>query len=211
MPRIPVRLPVLIARLRSHRRALDAALLLGAVLVLWGPGLAMTRGPRPSLELRGTAVSVAREPVRHCSPDRFARLEEVYKEDYLSLVVTITGYSSCPSQTDDSPLITAANTRVRPGVIALSQDLLREFRPGAPFAFHDRVEIPGLGQFLVEDTMHRRWRRRADIWFGSRAEAMRWGRRSHTIYRVADRDDSVAYLQPAPDAVAATFGDARFQ
>lgn len=211
MSGFPTRLQDLLRRLRSHRRTLDVALLVGAVLVLWGPGLSMTRGPRPTLELRSTPVSVAQEPALHCSPDRFARLEEVYKEDYLSLVVTITGYSSCPSQTDNTPGITATNTRARAGVIALSQDLLREFTPGAPFSFHDRVEIPGLGQFMVEDTMHRRWRRRADIWFGSRSEAMRWGRRSRTIYRVGKSDDSVAYLQPARDAVAATFGDTRFQ
>lgn len=210
MRRLRFRLPALGA-LRSHRRSLDLALLGGAVLVLWGPGLSLSRGSRPNLELHSTPVSVAQEPALHCSPDRFARLEEVYKEDYLSLEVTITGYSSCPSQTDDTPNITAVNTRAREGVIALSQDLLRQFTPGAPFSFHDRVEIQGLGTFMVEDTMHRRWRRRADIWFPSRGDAVRWGRRTRTLYRVGNRDDAVAYLQPAPDAVAASFGDARFQ
>lgn len=208
-------------RLRTSRRVVDLGLALGAVLVLWGPGLSMTGGPRPTLRLRSTPASVAEEPRGLCSPDhcssvqgapeRFASLEEVYRDEYQSLVVTVTGYSSSASQTDSSPFVTAVSTEARSGVIALSQDLLREFSPGAPFAFHDRVEIPGLGQFLVEDTMHRRWRRRADIWFPSRGEAMRWGRRAQTIYRVSGREAALAYMQPAAHEVAATFGDTRFQ
>lgn len=198
-------------RLRTSRRVVDLALVLGALLVLWGPGLSMTWGPRPTLQLVSTPASVAEEPLPLCSPDRFAGLEEVYRDEYQSLVVTVTGYSSCSSQTDSSPRVTAVSTEARSGVIALSQDLLREFTPGAPFAFHDRVEIPGLGQFLVEDTMHRRWRRRADLWFPTRGEAMRWGRRTQTIYRVGGHDAAIAYMQPAASEVAATFGDTRFQ
>jgi hypothetical protein len=61
--------------------------------------------------------------------------------------VTVTGYSSTSDQTDTTPFITASNTRVRTGVIALSRDLLREFTPGAPFGYGDRVEIEGVGVF----------------------------------------------------------------
>ena len=95
--------------------------------------------------------------------------------------VTVTAYSSTRDQTDSTPFVTASNTRVRPGIVALSRDLLREFTPGAPFSYGDRVEIEGVGTFLVEDTMHKRYEKRVDIWFASRAAARRWGRRDLTL------------------------------
>lgn len=91
--------------------------------------------------------------------------------------VTITGYSSSIGQTDSSPYVTASNTRVRTGIVALSRDLLREFTPGAPFGFGDLVEIEGAGVYQVEDTMALRHHKRADIWFSSAAAAARWGKR----------------------------------
>ena len=97
--------------------------------------------------------------------------------------VTVTGYSSEVRQTDSTPFITAANTRVRPGVLALSRDMLHRYTPGAPFCFGDSVVIDGLGVYVVEDTMHRRWLQRADIWFPSRAEAKRFGCRNLELRR----------------------------
>lgn len=99
--------------------------------------------------------------------------------------VTVTGYSSTPDQTDATPFLTASNTRTRRGVIALSRDLLREYTPGAPFAFGDLVELEGVGIFRVEDTMARRFRRRADIWFSSRTAAIRWGRRQLVASKIS--------------------------
>src|SRR5262249_51130961 len=101
-------------------------------------------------------------------------------------------------------------TEAREGVIALSQDLLREFTPGAPFGFHDRIEIPGLGVFEIEDTMHPRWAHRADVWFPSRDEAMSWGVRNRRIFRVGE-GPALALSLPARQEVAATFGSANFQ
>ena len=37
------------------------------------------------------------------------------------------------------------------------------------------VVLPGVGIFVVEDTMHPRWRLKADIWFPDRESAVRWG------------------------------------
>jgi len=98
--------------------------------------------------------------------------------------VTVTGYSSCIGETDDSPLVTASNTTVRRGIIALSRDLLREFTPGAPFGFGDLVELEGAGVFRVEDTMAQRHRRRVDIWFSSKAAATRWGKQYLVLARL---------------------------
>lgn len=102
--------------------------------------------------------------------------------------VTVTGYTSCPSQTDDTPFLTATLDPTRPGTLALSRDLLRTFTDGAPYDFGDRVLLPGMGIYVVEDTMHPRWRRRADIWFHDNETARQWGRRELYITRV-DADD----------------------
>ncbi|MFH1143921.1 MAG: hypothetical protein V1774_05195 [Candidatus Eisenbacteria bacterium] len=91
--------------------------------------------------------------------------------------VTVTGFSSSAHETDDTPFLTASMTTVKDGCLALSRDLLRTFTPGAPFDFGDHVLIPGVGVFLVQDTMHERWRERADIWFADSRAALHWGRR----------------------------------
>lgn len=98
--------------------------------------------------------------------------------------IVATGYTSSVRETDSTPFITASMTRVRPGCLALSRDLLRTFTPGAPFDFGDWAVIPGVGIFIVEDTMNARWHNRADIWFNSRRQAVRWGRRQVLIARV---------------------------
>jgi len=117
--------------------------------------------------------------------------------------ITVTGYSSTVDQTDDSPFTTAMNTTVRPGIIALSRDLLRPFTPGAPFRFGDIVELEGVGVFTVEDTMNPRYAKRADIWFGSREAAQRWGRRSIHLARLTPRAQASAYLAEAGGAAFA--------
>jgi len=112
------------------------------------------------------------EAVRALFPPRIPHIGQV-----ILVRVLATAYSSATEETDDSPELTAANTSVQRGIIALSRDLLREFTPGAPFGFGDHVEIPGVGRFVVEDTMSPRWVHRADIWCPSREEAMAWGAR----------------------------------
>lgn len=103
--------------------------------------------------------------------------------------VTVTGYSSTPEQTDSTPFITASNTRVRPGIVALSRDLLREFTPGAPFGFGDWIELRGVGRFRVEDTMSPRFTKRVDIWFASTETALRWGKQRRTLVRLLGTDE----------------------
>lgn len=100
--------------------------------------------------------------------------------------VIVTGYSSTPGQTDSTPFITAWNTTVQDGVIALSRDLLKRYTLGAPFAYGDIVEVEGLGVFTVEDTMNRRWTNRADIWFPTRAAAKRFGARELLLKNVEE-------------------------
>ncbi|MGD8396995.1 MAG: hypothetical protein PVF43_16115 [Candidatus Eiseniibacteriota bacterium] len=122
--------------------------------------------------------------------------------------VTCTAYSSTRDQTDSTPFLTASLQPVGPHVIALSRDLLRRYTPGAPFDFGDVVEVVGVGVFRVEDTMHRRWKRRADIWVSSRSEAREWGRRQVLIGKLREDDTRLGALEAAsepphaPDATA---------
>jgi 3D (Asp-Asp-Asp) domain-containing protein len=192
-------------------RKSDFLLVVVALLVLWGPGMTRSKGFAAAPDPVPASRSPAELLESPCFPDRFAQpapLAASY-EDYAMISVTVTGYSSSVEETDDSPGITATNTDVREGVLALSQDLLTEFTPGAPFSFHDRVEIPGLGRFFIEDTMHPRWMRRADVWFPSRDEALKWGLRSRRLYKLPG-NESRTFPLPGPREVAATFGSATF-
>ena len=98
------------------------------------------------------------------------------------LRVTATAYSSHRSQTDKTPFLAAWNNRIRPGmkIIAVSRDMLTRYglRNGS------KVKIGGLsGYYTVRDKMNKRYRKRIDIYMGmNRRKALRWGRRSVTLY-----------------------------
>ncbi|GAA4016550.1 hypothetical protein GCM10022631_31190 [Deinococcus rubellus] len=99
----------------------------------------------------------------------------------VSRVVRATAYSSDVGQTDSSPFITATGTRVRPGVIALSRDLLRVFPYGSRVTLRDSAGLLSGRTFIVEDTMNVRLSNTIDIWMGSRGQAIQWGARSVSI------------------------------
>lgn len=83
------------------------------------------------------------------------------------LTVMATAYSSTPDQTDDTPFVTARNTRVRDGVIAANF---------LPFGTEIRIpDIYGDKIFIVEDRMNRRYWHRVDIWFPERQMAKEFG------------------------------------
>lgn len=96
-----------------------------------------------------------------------------------SIIARATAYNSLASQTDSTPHITATGTRTRPGVIALSRDLLKVFPYGTrvhiqdltgKYNFKNRV-------FIVEDTMNKRKRNSVDIWMYSYRSAIQFGAR----------------------------------
>ncbi|MCX6764673.1 MAG: hypothetical protein NTU58_03160 [Candidatus Nealsonbacteria bacterium] len=82
--------------------------------------------------------------------------------------VVITGYSSTPEETDDTPFITAQGTWVRDGIVA--NNLL---------PFGTEIRIPELYDneiFVVEDRMNgRAGFYHVDIWFPSKEEAQKFG------------------------------------
>ena len=81
--------------------------------------------------------------------------------------VWVTAYSSTPEETDSTPFITARNTYVRDGIVAVN------FLP-----FGTKLQIPehfGDKVFTVEDRMHRRKTNFVDIWMPTKDEAKRFG------------------------------------
>ena len=114
----------------------------------------------------------------------------------LSFEVQVTGYSSTRDQCDGDPFITAANTRVRDGIVALSRDLLRRYTPDAPFDWGDRIHLAGIGDFIVEDSMNARFSRRVDIWFPDRRSAWRWGLQETTLVIPPEHDHFLGAASP---------------
>lgn len=93
-------------------------------------------------------------------------------------VLKSTAYNSLAAQTDSTPHITATGTRTRPGVVALSRDMLRLFPYGTRLRIQDlsgRHPYVNGRIFVVEDTMHARKRNQVDIWMPTRSQAMNWG------------------------------------
>lgn len=83
-----------------------------------------------------------------------------------TFTVGSSAYTSSPYQTDSTPCITAAGTRVRPGVVASN------FLP-----FGTILDIDGQ-YYIVEDRMSPRYNGQfVDIWFPSTSEALEFGRR----------------------------------
>ncbi len=79
----------------------------------------------------------------------------------------VTAYSSRISETDSTPFITAAGTKVRSGVVAANW-LPLGTKIKIPEVFGDKV-------FTVEDRMHKRNNNKLDVWFPNTEEALRFG------------------------------------
>lgn len=131
-------------------------------------------------------------PTRLTPISRLLRPPVALAREHRFQLIQVTAYTSELGETDDTPDVTATNTTPTPGTLALSRDLLRTFTPGAPFAFGDKVLIPGVGVFEVKDTMHPRWKRKADIWMQSVQDARAWGRRTVFVTRLSRDAATVA-------------------
>lgn len=94
-----------------------------------------------------------------------------------TLEVDATAYTSHAEQTNGQPMMTAWGDHLKPTTkaIAVSRDLLTEYG----LTYRTKVTIAGFsGEFLILDKMHKRWRKRIDIYMGmNRKTALQWGRR----------------------------------
>ncbi len=96
------------------------------------------------------------------------------------LRVTASAYTSCRRETDSTPYLAAWNNRLKPGIksIAVSRDLLKMGLENGSL-----ITIDGLkGKYKVLDKMHKRWKKKVDIYMGCNSKkARRWGKRKVTI------------------------------
>lgn len=86
--------------------------------------------------------------------------------------VTVTAYTPRAKETDSDPHLTATMRPIRPGIIAVSRDLLNN-----GWAFGSKVYIHQLGVFTIGDVMHPRWKKSIDIALFNLKEARNFGRR----------------------------------
>lgn len=113
------------------------------------------------------------------------------------LLVQASAYASSPYQTDATPCITAAGTRVRPGVVATN------FLPLGTL-----LDISGQ-EFIVEDRMNPRYAGYyLDVWFPSTSSALQFGRKQIAItikgYGDPGQDIRTAESEPEDKKAAAT-------
>lgn len=126
----------------------------------------------PSPVFGELATGVAREERSLLGEGRLTPLPE-HVGQKIKKIMEITGYSSSVDETDDTPHTTALGTKTRYGVVAANQ-----------LPFGARVKIPllfGLTQFVVEDRMNKRFADRLDIWFPSKAAALKFGKQTAEV------------------------------
>lgn len=101
---------------------------------------------------------------------------QIKMKDIDSLQLIVTAYTNSEDECDKDPNITAVLTKVRPGIVAVSSDLLAR-----GWTFGRRVYIEGVGIFTIEDRMNRRWTERMDIFLYSKNDARKFGKRKLTV------------------------------
>ncbi len=89
-----------------------------------------------------------------------------------SIQATITAYTDDPRENNGvgNAVGTAMGTKVRPGIVAVSRDLLK-----SGWKLGDKLFIEGLGVFAIEDTMHARWKKRIDVAVEGKRDAYKIG------------------------------------
>lgn len=118
----------------------------------------------------------------HDNEQDIARLEAALtdknNEDLLQRgmhVVKASAYSPRACETNGDPWETATQTRAKGGrTIAVSRDLAKKLQG-------KRVYIPGLGERVVEDVMHARYKNSIDVFFEKTSDAVEFGRQHLVI------------------------------
>ncbi|WP_343486317.1 hypothetical protein [Allomuricauda sp. d1] len=110
--------------------------------------------------------------------------------DWVALEVTATAYNSVPWQTDGKPTLAAWGDTLKPGMkaIAVSRDLIKR-----GLTHNTMVKIDTFPDtFYVKDKMHRKWRKKIDIYMGNNIDSARnWGRKKLMICYAVPKNDSI--------------------
>lgn len=84
-----------------------------------------------------------------------------------TMYIMVSAYNSEPGQTDDTPFITASNTRTRDGIVATNS---------LPFGTVVRFpDYSGDKEYVVEDRMNKRYYYQMDIWMEHKEDAINFG------------------------------------
>ena len=118
-----------------------------------------------------------------------------YIEPGTGLTVSSTAYAPSPYQTDATPCITAAGTRVRPGTVAAN------FLP-----FGTLLQI-GNDVYIVEDRMNPRYPNSIDIFFSSTSEALEFGSQELDIVIIGYGEPGQQLPREMPPAPEPAEGD----
>lgn len=107
--------------------------------------------------------------------------EKAFPVPLVELTVTASAYNSLHGQgAGNDHALAAWGDRLKPGMqaVAVSRDLI-----SMGLTHNAEVTIEGLpGVWQVKDKMHRRWKRKIDIYMGEDLQAAReWGRRKIKI------------------------------
>jgi 3D (Asp-Asp-Asp) domain-containing protein len=111
-------------------------------------------------------------------------VQKAFVQTLETVDAVITAYSPTEDQCDSDPLITASMTKVRIGIVALSRDLEKDYN----LKFGDIVYIYGLGPFKFQDRMHKRWKKKVDVFMWSRKDALQFGRQERRIQFIKNED-----------------------
>jgi len=85
-------------------------------------------------------------------------------------LVKVTAYNALENQTDSTPFEAAWGDRVRDGIIAVSRDLEK-----VGLTRGVKVQVDGMGEYVVLDRMHRRKRNQIDIFMWRYKDAVNFG------------------------------------
>lgn len=122
--------------------------------------------------------------VTGCASRRPTAPAPAHRGGVQELVVTAHAYTSSVEETDATPTLSASGTQLQPGMraLAVSGDLL-----SMGLAYGTKVEVEGLGEWVVLDRMGDAHRRSIDLYmgddreaaltFGKRRVRIRWGDR----------------------------------
>jgi len=106
---------------------------------------------------------------------------DTHVEDKLVADVTATGYTNAPDECDEDPDSTALGPKPNKFMtVAVSRDL--------SYLLNHCIYIEGIGYKHVTDRMHPQWTKRIDVFFGSKADAFRFGKRELRIIDLGTRD-----------------------
>ena len=109
----------------------------------------------------------------------YAMPELIYEQDRGNdLIMTVTAYTSCPNETDDTPFLTATMDSVRVGVVAGDPEI---------FKFGTKFIIPGYNKgraCVMLDSGSKIKGYSLDVWMKSKEEARKWGRRKIKVKRL---------------------------